>query len=176
MKDIILNILTTTLVSGIITAIVTYFLDKRKAKAANAHTKSLQVDSFVRSSSGEEMRSILDDWRSFLFDIGTPLYAKKLQDPDYMRSLINRAFMYSSAETIRRLATYQNFNYRSIDPSKMSNDDKYRMIVMVAGIIVSLKKDFSDENVDVRSILKLKLTDFDKNSHIIDKHISDLNY
>ncbi|SNZ14540.1 hypothetical protein SAMN05421503_2462 [Terribacillus aidingensis] len=159
-KDILVTTGLSTVLSSILVKFIGYLFDKRKQKQSNLHSKSLQVDNFYRSLNGDKMTEVLDEWTKFLFDYNQPEQIRKMGEQDYVRNLIRNTFKFASANTVERLSNLQNYLYNN---QKNGAFNPLVVLVLVAGVIVSLKKDFSDEYVEVNQLLKVTLTDYDVN-------------
>lgn len=163
-------ILTSTVVASIITAIWEFI----KNKIDFTQSKHLQIDNFYREVSGKSLHKVLEDWSELLFFALDVKVQRKLSDTKYMSELLQRTYIYSSAETIKRLVNFQQYLYKS---DKVNQDyDSYTVMVLVAGVIASIKKDFTGETVGIKDILRIKLTDVDENIDKIEVIMIDYGY
>lgn len=80
----------------------------------------------------------------------TSFRLKELQDPKHLSNLIKRTYLYSSPETVKRLAKYQTYNYQRNNPREF-----YEMLILVTGVIVSIRHDFTGDWVSIEETLKL---------------------
>ncbi|MDQ0428527.1 hypothetical protein QOZ98_001353 [Planomicrobium stackebrandtii] len=153
-------ILSSILTSGIVATIITQIYETQRNKKNQKHSKNLQVDNFFRDISTVEMFQLLSDWHDLL-------YRRENEDITADTStLVHRTFFYGSSETVRRLSLYQNYMY-SIDTENNNREEEdieefARGAVLMSGIVVSLKKDFSDEEVSVIDLLRIYLPWYDE--------------
>lgn len=161
-------VLTSSLVTTGIT-IAWNFIENRN-QFSNA--KYMQISSYYRDKSGDDMHKILNSWTDMLMNGKDPEVSAKLSDPLYINLLLKETYLYSSPETCRRLANYQTDNYLRTS----GQTDLPRQLVLVAGIIVSLKHDFTGEWVTIEETLKLKLNDYQNHEEGFKKEIIKLKY
>lgn len=159
------------LTSSVVTAIVNMIWKLIENKKQFADTKYLQISNYYRNRSGEDMHKILNQWTDMLMSNDDPKVKKRMADSVHLKNLIKQTYLYSSPETVRRLANYQAYNYRESE-----KDDFYEMLVLVTGIIVSLRHDFTGDWVSIGETLKLKLTDYEKNKQGFQEEINKLGY
>lgn len=84
----------------------------------------------------------------------------------FIKEVTNDTIAYGSKETIRRLAVFQNYNFKhSTSRETSDNPDESTFVGMyiVSYVISSLKKDFTGEGINPEDLLKIKLTDYDVN-------------
>ncbi|MFC7320064.1 hypothetical protein [Halobacillus campisalis] len=154
--EVLSIILSSSLVSGIITTLIIQINNHRINKRNNYHNKKLQVDNFFRNISNEELLKLLNDWH----DIVYRREGEELKIDD--KTLLRRTFFYGSAETIRRLSLYQSHMYNSKPEDQGDIEGSARGGVLITGVIVSLKKDFSDENIPIEYLMKTYLPWYDE--------------
>ncbi|MEK6452605.1 hypothetical protein [Caldifermentibacillus hisashii] len=171
MNDILKIIFTSTVVSAGINILWKYYESQKSFKNA----KYMQITNYYRESSGKDMHKILESWTQMLFLLDKPEVKKKMESQTYISKLINDTYLYSSPETCKRLANYQQFFYNEKEISG-DTDDKFEVLVLVAGIIVSLKHDFTGDWVSIEDTLKVKLKDMQNVESSIDKIIKKLEY
>lgn len=168
-----MDILTIVLTSGIVTAIINvgwqYFDNNKQFKNA----KYMQISSYYRDKSGGDMHKILNDWTDMLMFSDDPKVQKKMQDTLKIKQLLKQTFLYSSPETCKRLSNYQSYNYKNVQDEPRN---LHETLVLVAGIIVSLRHDFTGDWVSIEETLRLKLTDYDENKEEFNKVIEEYNY
>ncbi|TYS62528.1 hypothetical protein FZC76_20720 [Sutcliffiella horikoshii] len=169
MNEFWVAILTSTVVTSLINIGWKFYENNNAFKNA----KYMQISNYYRESSGKEMYKILESWTEMLFLIDDPKVKKKMEDEKHIKSLVNNTYLYSSTETCRRLAEYQQYNYTKLNNSK---NNYIEIIVLVSGIIASLKHDFTGEWVSIEEILKIKITDFNVHKNEISKQIKKYNY
>ena len=88
-----------------------------------------------------------------------------------MNALLHKAYIFGSAETCRRIKNFQQYHY---DKTKEGNH--IETIVLLAGIISSMKYDFSGEWFSVENTIAIKLTEANKNIKKIRKCVRKYNY
>ena len=166
MSTIITTIITSSVVTAIVNIVWKWFDNRMKFKNA----KYMQISNYYREFSGEKMHSILNSWTEMLVMGEDESVKKRITDKSYISNLLKDTFLYSSPETCKRLSSYQTNNY------SRDKGDNYQLLVLVAGIIVSLKHDFTGEWVPVEEILKLKLNDYQANKEEFEEAIQNLGY
>lgn len=151
-----MEIWTIILTSSVITAFINILWKVIESRITQKNTRYLQIDNYFRNTSGENMQDIYNKWTELLFRVGDEEVKEKVEDVGYINSLIYDTFMYSSSESVRRLAIFQQYNYT--EHEKRAKGDM-ELIVLVASIIASLKKDFTGNQVNIEDILRIKMTD-----------------
>lgn len=162
------TILTSVVVASLVTALWEYV----KSKINFKQSKHLQIDNFYREISGKSLHGTLEDWSELLFFATDKKVEKKLASDDYLKKLIHRAYIYSSEETCRRVSNFQQYFYITDEEDRNS----YEIMVMIAGVISSMKLDFTGESVSVKDTLRMKLTDYEDNKQNIEIAINEYNY
>jgi len=162
-------ILTSTVVTTVINVGWKYYESKKSFK----DKRYLQINNYYRESSGKEMHKILKSWTEMLFLMEDPKVKKRLESTSYILSLINDTYLYSSPKTCLRLSNYQHYAYNELDSK---NKDHIDSIVLVAGIITSLKHDFTGDWVSIEDTLRIKLTDYENGKDKIKQKIRSYNY
>lgn len=117
----------------------------------------------------------MEKWINLLIDIENNAPKNETEAKKFISETLN----YASSETTRRLATYQQYNYylKSDEPYvKNENKDYLNQIVLVAGIIVSLKYDFTGEWTDLTDIIKVKINNYKDYEKDFKKIIKKYNY
>ncbi|OED32514.1 hypothetical protein BHE17_08690 [Planococcus maritimus] len=165
--DWIVIVLTSSVVTAVINILWKFFENRKKF----AETKYLQISNYYRNSSGEDMHGILKEWSDMLLSFDDPEVAERMSDPVKLITLIKRTYLYSSPETVRRLSMYQTFNY-----SPEENRDLHEMMVLITGIIVSLRHDFTGDWVSIEDTLKLRLNDYSLNQKKFQKQIKKMKF
>lgn len=120
------------------------------------------------------MYNVLRKWSELLFFATDEKVERKLMNDDYMNKLLHDTYIYSSSETIKRLSNFQQYLYDKRDKGK--DYESYTVMVLVAGVITSVKYDFTGETVGVIDLLKIKLTDVYDNMDSINKVMKKYNY
>ena len=169
--EVLSIILSSSLVSGVITTLIIQTNESKLNKRNNFHNKNLQVDNFFRNISNEKLLRLLNDWHDILY---------RREDEELKideRTLVRRPLFYGSAETIRRLSLYQSYIYNLNPEEEESLQEMARGGVLITGIIVSLKKDFSNEDVSIENIMKTYLPWYnDEFDEEVKKQIAIYNY
>lgn len=157
--------------------IITVFINKRVKitieRIKHKNEKELQIESFYREIGGKQIVEMLDEWASIILNMETIVndknFTKKYQ------KLMHKTFVFGSNKTIKLLTLYQQYNYNP--PEKHKNKDEgvditeYQAYIMVyLGLIAtSIKKDFTNQDIDCMDLIKLKFTDYDKNEKLFNK-------
>ncbi|MCZ2260622.1 hypothetical protein [Sporosarcina sp. G11-34] len=169
MNEIWAAILTSTVVTAIIN--IGWKFYENKTSFNNA--KYMQISNYYRESSGKEMHSILESWSEMLLLMDEPGVKERMEDEAYLKNLINNTFLYSSPETCKRLAVFQQYNYTELT---RGDNNPIQILVLTAGIIVSLKHDFTGEWVSIEEVLKIKINDFNVHEDNVLKQIKGYKY
>lgn len=115
----------------------------------------LQIESYFRQVSNNELEKLLSKWTYFITDMDN---ASKEMDSDsgqkMLKELERKTIMYGSPRTVYTLAAMQYFIY-----SKENNS--YKLMMYMATIACSLKKDFTGYEINPISLIEIKITDFD---------------
>lgn len=125
-------------------------------KKRGENQKNLQVESYFREISGEDLNGTLRGWTSLIDTLGD----KKIKEKEIeilMKKLTSDTFMYGSAKTTKILALMQQNVY---DHEKNGQGTNYHTMVYVSLMVASLKEDFTGEKVDSLDFLRLRLNDF----------------
>lgn len=161
------------LTSSVVTAFINIIWKYIEKKIAFKNAKYMQITNYYREMSSEDMHRILGEWTDMLFFIDNPKVEEKMEDESYLKTLLNDTYLYSSPETCSRLAKFQQYNY--INHNTESNRGLVTL-VLVAGIIVSLKHDFTGDWVSIEETLKIKLNDFEEGKGKIKQEINRRGY
>lgn len=154
------------LTSGITALIINVAWEFFESKLSFKHSKRLQIDNFYREVSGKKMHDILEKWSELIFFATDTKVEKKLKDDKYLNGLLHETYIYSSSETCKRMSNFQQYlykNHKSDSNSQAQKEDYYDILVLVAGIVTSLKYDFTGEWVGIDDTLRTKLVDFESN-------------
>lgn len=133
----------------------------------------MQISNYYRDSSGKEMHKILEEWTELLFKIDDPVVQRKSSDVENLKQLLNDTYLYPSPETCKRLARYQQYTYTKLGTEE---HDSFVTVILVAGIITSLKHDFTGEWIGIEETLKIKLNDYEENKDKIRELIKKSGY
>lgn len=166
-----MEVLTIIITSGIVTALINIGWKYVENQTAFKNAKYMQISNYYRDKSGDDMHKILNDWTDMLMSPNDPAVAAKMSDSNHINKLLKDTFLYSSPETCKRLVNYQTDNYQNTE-----GESFHKKIVLIAGIIVSLKHDFTGEWVSIEEVLRLKINDFEVNKIGFDNAILSLNY
>ena len=153
------------LTSSVVSAIVVGFFKWYEMRSNFNNSKYMQIASYYREISGKDMQEILEKWTDILMDFKNA----DLDDVNKITKLIKTTYLYSSPVTCKRLADFQAYNFKG-------NTETTKSLVLAAGIIVSLKNDFTGEWVTIEETLKLILTDFEEHEAGFKEVISQLKY
>jgi hypothetical protein len=162
-KNIMKNILSYIVTSGIITYFFIHYNNKKLEREKWKNSKNLQIDNYFRSISGEELKSVLDFWASIIFKLGEN---NNITVSD-MRELQQKTFMYGSDKTVKILSKFQQNSYKN-------NPNNQKGLIYAALIMCSLKNDFSGIEINPLTILELKLKDFYKNEDELKKYYNEI--
>ncbi|MCE4957465.1 hypothetical protein [Macrococcoides caseolyticum] len=134
-------------------------INKSIEKIKHNNSMDLQAESFYKERSGQEIQTLLLDWSDLVLNM------QKIKDmtPSDFQSLFQKSFVYGSERTVNLVSAYQQHNYKfKIEEDEdIKEEHNYKSLVFVAMIVSSLKRDFTNQNVDPLQILKIKLTDYD---------------
>lgn len=137
------------LLTWIITATVSKTVNESLEKLKHSNARDLQTENFYRQTSSKEINSVLNDWSEMLIKLSPDRMMEDYSD------LINKTFIYGSSKTVKLLSNYQQHTYSKED-TKI--DNQYGL-VYIAMIACSLKKDFTNEEIDAVTMLKIKIKD-----------------
>lgn len=162
------------LTSSFVAVVITAVWELIKSKVTFKHSKQLQIDNFYREISGGLLHKLFEDWSELLFFALNEDVQNKLSSEDYMSELLQRTYLYSSKETINRLVNFQQYLYSN--DKKGQNHDSYVVMVLVAGVITSIKHDFTGESVSVEKVLRIKLMDIDEHYDTVRRAMDHYDY
>ena len=119
----------------------------------------LQIESYFRQASNEDLQAILNRWTSFITNMEKAAQEMSSEDgTDEYVKLEHKTIMYGSPRTVHAVAAMQHFEYRE-DKNK---PDPYKLMMYMATIACSLKRDFTGYEVNPVSLLEIKISDFDE--------------
>ena len=127
----------------------------------------LQIESYFRQASNENLQALLDKWTSFITD--SEKAAKEMSSEngtaEYIR-LEHQTIMYGSSRTVFDVAAMQHFEYNE----DKDNPNPYKLMMYIATIICSLKRDFTGYDINPISLLEIKINDFDDYANEFNKY------
>ena len=168
-NKLIIPILLAIIVTGVINKRVTITIEKLKHK----NEKDLQIESFYRETGGKQIVEMLDEWASLILDMN-----EKMNDRKFVKNyqnLMQKTFVFGGKHTIKLLTYYQQYNYNAPESHREKKKDiditEYQAYIMVyLGLIAaSVKKDFTNQDIDCMDLIKLKFTDYYKNEELLNK-------
>ena len=118
----------------------------------------LQIESYFRQTSNEELQEVLDKWTSFITNMAKA--AEEMNSgngTDEYVKLEHQTIMYGSPRTVHAVAAMQHFEYNEDE----KNPNSYKLMMYIATIACSLKRDFTGYEVNPISLLEIKINDFD---------------
>lgn len=119
----------------------------------------LQIESYFRQVSNTELESLLNKWTYFITDMDNA--SKELKSESGKKELIElerKTIMYGSPRTVYTLAAMQHSIYSN-------ENNSYKLMMYMATIACSLKKDFTGYEISPISLIKIKINDFDDYSN-----------
>lgn len=137
-------------------------------KSLKAH--ELQIDSYYRNISSEVISSLMKKWYLLAFDHENILTKDEKQNIDIIKEIINDTIAYGSKGTVKKAAIFQNYNYTNLpldNKVEESSENNFIAMYLISYVVSSLKKDFTGEGIDADDLLKIKLTDYDKNKELL---------
>lgn len=127
----------------------------------------LQIESYFRQASNEELQSILDRWTSFITNMEKATQEMNSENgTDEYVKLEHQTIMYGSPRTVLAVAAMQHFEYNEND----KNPNSYKLMMYIATIACSLKRDFTGYEVDPISLIEIKISDFDEYAEKFSKY------
>lgn len=162
-------ILTSTVVTTLINIGWKVYDGRRTFKNA----RYMQISNYYRESSGKEMHRILERWTEMLFKIEDSKVKNRMNNVDKLNQLINDTYLYSSPETCRRVAKYQQYAYTKLDTKE---HQPLATIILVSGVITSLKHDFTGDWISIEETLRIKLNDYVHNEKKIKAMVKKFGY
>ncbi|MGO1818908.1 MAG: hypothetical protein ACTH0S_04415 [Senegalia sp. (in: firmicutes)] len=180
-KDFIIVLLASIFLNGILSGIYQFFINKiggsplRKHEANIEEIKSLkshelQVDSYYRDISIKQVSTLIETWYQLVFDNEKLLTKNETKNLQLIKKVTNDTIAYGSRETIRILAVFQNYNYEHYllkRDDDTTNESTFVGMYLMSYLISSLKKDFTGDGIDPNDLLKIKLTDYNKNKKLL---------
>lgn len=127
----------------------------------------LQIESYFRQTSNEDLQMILDKWTSFITNMekATQEMDSENGTDEYIK-LEHHTIMYGSPRTVYAVAAMQHFSYNINN----ENTNPYKLMMYIATIACSLKRDFTGYNINPISLLEIKINDFDKYKDRFEKY------
>lgn len=168
-SNFVIPIVMAIIITGIINKRVTITIEKLKHK----NEKELQIESFYRETGGRQIVEMLNEWAGLILNMQPnskdKKFAKNYQD------LMHKTFVFGSQKTIKLLTLYQQYNYnppKEHHIKKEGNDiteHQAHIMVYLGLIAASIKKDFTNQDIDCMDLIKLKFTDFNKNKKLLNE-------
>lgn len=119
----------------------------------------LQIESYFRQASNEDLQAILNRWTSFITNMEKAAQEMNSEDgTDEYVKLEHETIMYGSPRTVHAVAAMQHFEYHEDE----NNPNPYKLMMYMATIACSLKRDFTGYEVNPISLLEIKISDFDE--------------
>ncbi|MBB1069204.1 hypothetical protein H5S40_03425 [Limosilactobacillus sp. RRLNB_1_1] len=115
----------------------------------------LQIESYFRQVSNDELEKLLSKWTYFITDMDNA--AKEMDSESGQTKLIeleHKTIMYGSPRTVYALAAMQHSLYSN-------NSNSYKLMMYMATVACSLKKDFTGYEISPVSLIEIKINDFD---------------
>lgn len=157
------------IITGVINKRVTITIENLKHK----NEKELQIESFYRETGGKEIVKMFDEWSSIILNMETFIQDENF-DEKY-QNLMKKTFIFGSKNTIILLTHYQQYNYNTPEEHHIMKEKfditEFQAYVMVyLGLIAaSLKKDYTNQNIDCMDLIKLKINDYYKHEELLNK-------
>lgn len=128
----------------------------------------LQIESYFRQVSNNELEDLLNKWTHFITDMDNA--AKEMNSESGKAALIeleHKTIMYGSPKTVYTLAAMQHSIYSS-------NSNSYKLMMYMATIACSLKKDFTGYEISPVSLIEIKINDFDEYAKYFVKYYDEI--
>lgn len=128
----------------------------------------LQIESYFRQVSNNELEDLLNKWTHFITDMDNA--AKEMNSESGKAALIeleHKTIMYGSPKTVYTLAAMQYSIYSS-------NSNSYKLMMYMATIACSLKKDFTGYEISPVSLIEIKINDFDEYAKYFVKYYDEI--
>ncbi|TLQ03636.1 hypothetical protein FEZ51_08505 [Pediococcus stilesii] len=119
----------------------------QEQKTRDSH--EIQIESYFKELGGKEQKDVLNEWTEVL------TFLKPIEDVNLLTDLVHRTVLYGSSRTIKILSIMAQYSYKGM--AKDGNENKF--MIYVAFLICSLKKDFSGQDIDPLTLLKVKIND-----------------
>ncbi|MEB8104330.1 hypothetical protein [Mammaliicoccus sciuri] len=173
-SNVIIPIIMAFIITAIINKRVTIAIEKLKHK----NEKELQIESFYRESAGKEIVEMFNEWASIILNMETHINDKDFAE-NY-QNLMKKTFIFGSKKTIKILTLYQQYNYnppdKHFDKKKGFDITEHQAHIMVyLGLIAaSIKKDYTNQDIDCTDLIKMKFIDYYKNEKLLDEVQNDI--
>ena len=126
---------------------------KEQLEISDRNAQKLQVDNFYRSISTEKVENIVQEWMDLLV---SPEEVSKKDKAD-INKMLKDIMVYGSAETIRLVSIFQQYNYQK--KIEKADNSPYELLFISAYLLSSLKNDFTGYRIDPLDLLKMKIKD-----------------
>ncbi|QDK70338.1 hypothetical protein [Lactococcus protaetiae] len=130
--------------------------EKIKSEREFEFNKILQIDNYYRKDGN--LAKIMTAWSKYVIDKNTLNNVGSAKGQKEMNDLIQLTVGYGSPRTIRLLSIMSQHIYNNKIPD--SPESGLKLWVMLAMVVVSLKKDFANQVIDPLDIIKIRSTDF----------------
>lgn len=149
------------IILGVVLAYITKTPNYLRDKLQKGNSKALQVESFYRQISGDNLRDIVDRWNEQYFD---NMHGSQNIDQEALEGLIKETITLASSKTNIYLAAMLQHIYTHPTEDENNSDapTDFSLMVYMALIVTSLKEDFTGETMDYTLLLQDYLTDFNE--------------
>ncbi|MGY4789944.1 hypothetical protein ACXDFG_04260 [Pediococcus pentosaceus] len=149
------------LISGLLFLIVIfinrlpYMLENRilqDQKTRDSH--EIQIESYFKELGGKEQKEVLEEWSKIL------IYMEPVSDVNKLNKLIHKTVIYGSVKTINILSLMTQYTYTDMKTDlERESKSNSKFMIYVAFLCCSLKQDFSGQQIDPLTLLKVKISD-----------------
>lgn len=148
------NLSATNILLAIIAVVLISYLTKSsdwlRDKFQKKNAQVLQIEQFYRQNSGEDLKGLLNEWLEHFESMG------KEFTPDNTKELVKKTLAVSSSRTSLILTSMLQHVYLS----EGKEDDGFIMMIYLAAMVDSLKKDFTAESMGIFELIQFKINDF----------------
>ncbi|MFT8961811.1 MAG: hypothetical protein ABF967_02175 [Lacticaseibacillus paracasei] len=157
------------------------FHDRRSQSSAT----KLQIESYFREISGDQLQKIFSQWLSIVFDPGSVNAPSNLtgkakerwdkDNYDKLRGMMKGVALYGSTTSVELLSNYMQFVYDDSSAEKGEHvNTGLKGHVYIACIASSLKRDFTGYQVDPLDFIRTVINDFSKHEEEYKTYLLDI--
>jgi len=123
-----------------------------------SNSRQLQVESYFRQVSSQELQHVLTYWANLYTDIGKTMKELNDSNTDFSyEDLQQQTILLGSDKTVEYLSAFQQHVYSHPDPS---DSDSAKATVYIAYMVASLKYDFSGYKIDPLDMIRIRIKDY----------------
>lgn len=122
--------------------------------------RQLQIESYFRQVSGQELQEVMNHWGDMYTDIKSAMDSMGKDDSTFTYTdLQQQTILLGSDKTVRYLAAFQQHIYLHEQPN---DEEAAKATVYIAYIVSSLKYDFSGYKIDPLDMMKIRILDYNE--------------